>query len=239
MCVAGKTVWSLTNACHTWAPLWWGWSIKMRHIKCHLPLPRTEWNSCLMVISLSSACYRAMEVHWPFLHSVSTAQSSQRMLSSASKQALSTSNHTRQGETACCDNFKTQTKLSITMTPKLEIYEKHISYSHHTMHTNQDYTVISGFTYTQEAQLWLTCHLNTSYSQHCDPLVTFIGHIFQLTVIHQRAALESILAVFCDIYLPLSHLTSSMRGMPSSYHIWYRKTRMAGLQSGENRMMIN
>jgi len=35
--VAGKTVWSLENACHTWAPLWWGWPIKRRYIKYHLP----------------------------------------------------------------------------------------------------------------------------------------------------------------------------------------------------------
>jgi len=36
-----------------------------------------------------------------------------------------------------------------------------------------------------------------------------------------------------------SHMASSMRGIPSSYrvHIWYGKTRMAGLQSDEGRMM--
>jgi len=34
--VAGKTMWSLVNACHTWAPLWWGWPIKRRYIKCLL-----------------------------------------------------------------------------------------------------------------------------------------------------------------------------------------------------------
>jgi len=36
-------------------------------------------------------------------------------------------------------------------------------------------------------------------------------------------------------------LTPSMRGIPSSYlvHVWYEKTRMAGLQSGEGRMIID
>jgi len=43
---------------------------------------------------------------------------------------------------------------------------------------------------------------------------------------------------FCDFYLPLSHLTPSMRGMPSSY-IWCGKTRTAELQYGEGRMMID
>jgi len=27
----------LENARRTWAPLWWGWPIKRRYIKCHLP----------------------------------------------------------------------------------------------------------------------------------------------------------------------------------------------------------
>jgi len=50
-----------------------------------------------------------------------------------------------------------------------------------------------------------------------------------------------LLAGFSDFYLHLSHLTPSMRGIPSSYrvHIWYGKPRMAGLQSGEGRMMID
>jgi len=69
----------------------------------------------------------------------------------------------------------------------------------------------------------------------------FIGRIFQLAVIHQTAAVDSTLAVFSDICLPLSYLTASIRGIPSSYrvHIWYGKTRMAGLQSGKNRMTID
>jgi len=47
-----------------------------------------------------------------------------------------------------------------------------------------------------------------------------------------------LLAWFFDFYLPLSQLTPSI---PSSYrvHIWYGKTRTAGLQSGESRMMID
>jgi len=38
-----------------------------------------------------------------------------------------------------------------------------------------------------------------------------------------------------------SHMTPSMTGIPSSYgvHIWCGKTRMAGRQSGEGRMMID
>jgi len=50
-----------------------------------------------------------------------------------------------------------------------------------------------------------------------------------------------LVARFCDFYLPLSHLTTSMREILSSYrvHIWCGKTRMAGLQSGESRMMID
>jgi len=49
------------------------------------------------------------------------------------------------------------------------------------------------------------------------------------------------LVVFSDIYLPLSHLTLSMRGILSSYRVHIRcgKARTAGLQSGEGRMMID
>jgi len=41
-----------------------------------------------------------------------------------------------------------------------------------------------------------------------------------------------LLAVFSDFYLPLSHLTPSMRGIPSSYqvHILCGKTRLSALQ---------
>jgi len=42
----------------------------------------------------------------------------------------------------------------------------------------------------------------------------FIGRILRLTVIHQRAALDSILDQFSDFYLPLSHLTPSRRSIP-------------------------
>jgi len=50
-----------------------------------------------------------------------------------------------------------------------------------------------------------------------------------------------LLAGFSDIYLPTSHSMPSMRGIPSSYlvHIWWGKTRMAGLRSGEGRLMID
>jgi len=50
-----------------------------------------------------------------------------------------------------------------------------------------------------------------------------------------------LLAGFSDFYLPLSHLTHSVTGISLSYrvHIWHGKTRMAGLQSGEGRMMID
>jgi len=50
-----------------------------------------------------------------------------------------------------------------------------------------------------------------------------------------------LLTGFSDFYLPISHFTPSMRGIPSSYrvHIWYGTTRMTGLQSGEGHMMIN
>jgi len=50
-----------------------------------------------------------------------------------------------------------------------------------------------------------------------------------------------LLAGFCDYGLSLTHLTSSMSGIPSSYrvHILCGKTRMAGLQSGEGRRMID
>jgi len=45
---------------------------------------------------------------------------------------------------------------------------------------------------------------------------------------------------FSDFYLPLSHFTPSMRKyLYYQFHIWYEKTRMAGLQSGEGRMMID
>jgi len=52
-----------------------------------------------------------------------------------------------------------------------------------------------------------------------------------------------LLAEFFHFYLPSSHLTPSMSGIPSSYrvHIWYRygKTRMAGLQCGQGRIMMD
>jgi len=46
---------------------------------------------------------------------------------------------------------------------------------------------------------------------------------------------------FSKFYQPLSSLMPSMRGIPLSYrvHIWYRKTRTAGLQSGESCTMID
>jgi len=50
-----------------------------------------------------------------------------------------------------------------------------------------------------------------------------------------------LLAVFSDLYLPLSHVTPSMTKILSSYrdHIRCGKTRMAGLQSGEGCKMIH
>jgi len=52
---------------------------------------------------------------------------------------------------------------------------------------------------------------------------------------------SDLLAWFCDIYLPLSHLTPSVRAIPSSYRIriWCGKTRMAGLKSGDGRKTID
>jgi len=54
-----------------------------------------------------------------------------------------------------------------------------------------------------------------------------------------RPAGRYLLVVFSDIFLPFFHLTPSMRKVSSSYrvHIWYGKTRMAGLQSGEARTL--
>jgi len=51
----------------------------------------------------------------------------------------------------------------------------------------------------------------------------------------------NLLAWFSNFCLPLSHLLPSVRGIPSCYRvdIWYEKTRIAGLQSGEGRMMID
>jgi len=45
---------------------------------------------------------------------------------------------------------------------------------------------------------------------------------------------------FATFTYSLSYLTPSMRGIPASYrvHIWYGKTRMAGLQSGAGHTMI-
>jgi len=50
-----------------------------------------------------------------------------------------------------------------------------------------------------------------------------------------------LLAGFSDFYLPFSHLTPSIRGIPSSYrvHIWCGKTRMAEQQCDEGRIMID
>jgi len=48
--MAGKTVWSLDNACHTWALLWRGWPIKSA-VYLHLS-PQIFW--CLAVVSTST-----------------------------------------------------------------------------------------------------------------------------------------------------------------------------------------
>jgi len=50
-----------------------------------------------------------------------------------------------------------------------------------------------------------------------------------------------LLASVSQFYLLLSHLTPLIKGIPSNYrvHIWFGKTRMAGLQSGEGRTMID
>jgi len=52
---------------------------------------------------------------------------------------------------------------------------------------------------------------------------------------------SDLLAKFSSFYLPLSHMTPSLRGLPSSYqvYIWYEKIRMAGVKCGESRMMID
>jgi len=52
---------------------------------------------------------------------------------------------------------------------------------------------------------------------------------------------SDLLAGFCDFHLPFSHLALSVSRNPSRYrvHIWSGKTRMAGLQSGKGRMMID
>jgi len=46
-----------------------------------------------------------------------------------------------------------------------------------------------------------------------------LARICDSTVIHQRAVLDSILAWFSNFYLPLSHLTPSMVGIPWSYRV--------------------
>jgi len=53
--------------------------------------------------------------------------------------------------------------------------------------------------------------------------------------------IADLLARFSDFHLSLSHLTPSVRGIPSSYrvHSWYRKTRMAGLKCREGHVMID
>jgi len=52
---------------------------------------------------------------------------------------------------------------------------------------------------------------------------------------------SKIFARFPNFYLSLSHLTPSMNGIPSSYrvHIWYGKTRMAGLESADEAQYID
>jgi len=52
--------------------------------------------------------------------------------------------------------------------------------------------------------------------------------------------MTDLLAGFSDSYFP-SHIGALNEGYLLNYqvHIWYGKTRMAGLQSGEGRMMID
>jgi len=85
---------------------------------------------------------------------------------------------------------------------------------------------------TQEAQLSLT---NRPTLVHADA---------KTCSTHRSCPLVNgcdLLDEFFDFYLPFFHMMPSMRGIPSSYrvHIWYEKTRMAGLQSGEGRIMID
>jgi len=46
---------------------------------------------------------------------------------------------------------------------------------------------------------------------------------------------------FSDFYLPIFHLFSAVRVIPSScwFHVWYWEIRTTGLQSSEGRMMID
>jgi len=94
---------------------------------------------------------------------------------------------------------------------------------------------------TQEAQLSLTNHLtlvpadvNISLTRNA------MKRSFPCCSVKSCSLVNDcdLLAGFSDFYLPLSHLMPSIF---SSYrvHIWHGKTRMAGLQSGIGRMMIN
>jgi len=60
-------------------------------------------------------------------------------------------------------------------------------------------------------------HLYTSYCQHCVSLVAIYWPNF--STLSHLPALDSILAVFSVIYLPFSHLTPSVREIPSSYRV--------------------
>jgi len=78
---------------------------------------------------------------------------------------------------------------------------------------------------------------NRSTLVHADVKIS----LMQNAAKHSIPAVRDLLAGFCHFYLPFSHLTPSTKAIPASYRvrIWYGNTRMAGLQSGEGRMVIN
>jgi len=75
----------------------------------------------------------------------------------------------------------------------------------------------------QELPLVNDCHLGAEFC----------------TVIRQRPALDSILAWFSDFPTPLTSDALNEGDPLERVHIWCRKTRIAGLQYGEGRMMIS
>jgi len=106
--------------------------------------------------------------------------------------------------------------------------------------TNWNYVCVSVLLATKDIETkrsWAVAHkpLDICACRCCAvkfcPLVNdqFIGWILWLANIHQRTALDSTLAWFSDFYLPVSHLTSSLKGIPSSYqvHLSYNLVKVA------------
>jgi len=95
--------------------------------------------------------------------------------------------------------------------------------------------------WTSRHRLILACEaINNKKPSYCWQTARRLCYSFPCCTIKSCPLVNdcNLLLRFSNFYLPLSHLTPSL---PLGYlvHVWRGKTRMAGLQSGEDHMMID